>query len=134
MEPTHPDTQIDNRVDIDMDTDAVNWDASALKDASAALEEQNKLAEAQTPCQTLADDEGDEEDAPEIQNNALFGPDSSTVSGGSTNFMNMLSSKLQKEAEEDEECEVDEEMDEEETKRREDFGKMSSHFKGGHNK
>ncbi|CAI2378919.1 unnamed protein product [Moneuplotes crassus] len=102
-----------------MDTDAVNWDASALKDASAALEEQNKLAEAQTPCQTLADDEGDEEDAPEIQNNALFGPDSSTVSGGT---------------EEDEECEVDEEMDEEETKRREDFGKMSSHFKGGHNK
>lgn len=139
MEPDHAIAHQadDGRVEVDMDTDAVSWNEKALKDASNTLAEQSKLAEAQTPCQTLADDE-EEDDAPEIKNNALFSMDPpSSGAGGEKNFMDLLSSKLQKEADEDlhESDEVDDEMDEEEMKRREDFErKMGSKVKGGLNK
>ncbi len=141
MEPTGTgafQNQADLRVDADMDTEAVSWNEQALKEAAGSLATQSKLGEAQTPCQTLADDEEDEEDAPEIKNNALFSMNPpSAGAGGEKNFMDLLSSKLQKEADEDmgDWDEVDDEMDEEEMKRREDFEKkMSSKAKGGLNK
>ena len=135
MEPSNSATMpkpAEVRTEPKIEEAAISWNEKALQEQALQVSDQMKIDDAQTPCQTLADDEEEEDDIPVIKNNCAFNINSN--GGGdmsSQNFMNLLSSKLQEQAEED--CnDSDEEMTEEEVKRREDFeSKMKSQFKGG---
>ena len=138
MEPKDPNGMIkpeELQINHKVEDAGVSWNEKALQEQSLPMGDPMKIIEAQTPCQTLADDEEDEDDGPEIKNNCIF---NANPNGGglmsNQNFMDLLSSKLQDQAEEDLN-DSDEEMTEEEVKRREDFeNKMKSQFKGGSGK